>query len=502
MKYISKERLVVALRNLARFRGSVNKQGAQHILPFLALKQKGVTSNGFTSFNESDDFQFFDTFCRVQGGKFPYFDPIASDFRIDTHPHSNVATARKGTFSRAWHAGEFRSTADGEEWVLSSDCIEILITKVLTKQKTVTRIPAIDLAVFLLRKIAFDGKIVVKDVLSRFKKEFGLSAADFTALFDEKIQDTSQFFSDKQLTDADTLGAIDESGVLIAARPDHASNSTGTSDRSQVDPNDPIIKQAVELLLDDGYSAIVLLGPPGSSKSWYAIQIAKQLTDGAMERVFKVQFHRSYQYENFVEGYVPKLDGSGFELRDQIALSVAQQAEDNPELRYVIVIDELSRSDPGRVFGELLTYMEVSRRGEPFILASGKEASLPANVFFVATMNSRDKSVTEIDDAFDRRLAKLSMDPDANILARFLRANGMAEDLQRRLVGFFNWVNQTHYPLGQTFFLYAKDERGLNRIWDHQLKFVFEKAFQYDPATVEQIRERFLAVVSPPPANA
>jgi 5-methylcytosine-specific restriction protein B len=274
------------------------------------------------------------------------------------------------------------------------------------------------------------------------------------------------------------------------------------SEPSVVDLNDPIVRQATQLLIDDHYAGLVLLGPPGSSKSWYAIQIAKHLTDGATDRIFKIQFHRSYQYENFVEGYVPKLDGSGFELRDQIALMVAQQADDNPDLRYVIVIDELSRSDPGRVFGELLTFMEVSRRGEPFVLASGKEANLPANVYFVATMNSRDKSVTEIDDAFDRRLAKISMDPDAELLGKFLKTNGMTEPLQSRLVGFFKWVNATHYPLGQTFFLYAKDEEGLRRIWDNQLKFVFQKAFPYEPGTVDQIREKYFGALAPPPATA
>src|SRR5258708_1319625 len=146
--------------------------------------------------------------------------------------------------------------------------------------------------------------------------------------------------------------------------------------------------------------------------------------------------------------------------------------------------------------------MEVSRRGEPFVLASGKEANLPANLFFVATMNSRDKSVTEIDDAFDRRLAKVSMDPDAGILEKFLKANGMAEPLQLRLVGFFKWINDAHYPLGQTFFLYAKDAEGLRRIWDNQLKFVFQKAFPYEPIIVEQIREKYFAVLAPIPRTA
>jgi 5-methylcytosine-specific restriction endonuclease McrBC GTP-binding regulatory subunit McrB len=61
--------------------------------------------------------------------------------------------------------------------------------------------------------------------------------------------------------------------------------------------------------------------------------------------------------------------------------------------------------------------MEPSRRDEAFMLASGTEVSVPSNVVFLATMNSRDKSVAEIDDAFDRRMAKIEMNPDENILS-------------------------------------------------------------------------------------
>jgi 5-methylcytosine-specific restriction enzyme B len=495
MKYISRQSLVTALRNLAKFRETVNRQGAQHILPFLALTRKGANPATYVPFNESDDFQFFDEFCRVQGGDYPYFDPIASDFRIATHPHSNVATARKGTFSRSWHAGEFRSTAEGEEWILAPDSADTLRSKALTKQRTVTRIPALDLATFLFRKRAFDDSGSVRDVVAQLKRDFRIKNSDFDSLFDASVGAASpNYFIGTPLTDTDVLATIDESGVRIAARPDRAVAPERLPEPSAAGPDDPIIKRALQLIMEDHYPGVVLVGPPGTSKSWYALQIARYLVEGDSDRIFKVQFHRSYQYENFVEGFVPKLDGSGFELRDQLALVAAREAEANPDLRYVILIDELSRSDPGRVFGELLTYMEPTRRDEPFLLASGREISLPPKLYFIATMNSRDKSVVEIDDAFDRRLAKLPMDPDSRILEKFLDNNGIVAPLRPRLIGFFNWVNTTHYPLGQTFFLNIRDEEGLRRLWETQLRFVFQKAFPYEPTVVEQIRERYFGM--------
>src|SRR4051812_5793783 len=98
MKYISKEQLIDSLRQLAAFRSKISKQAAQHILPFLALRRKDVDTTRMTAYEERDDYVFFDDYMRVTDGDEPYFDPIAGMMRIAGHPHSNVATARKGTF--------------------------------------------------------------------------------------------------------------------------------------------------------------------------------------------------------------------------------------------------------------------------------------------------------------------------------------------------------------------------------------------------------------------
>lgn len=187
---------------------------------------------------------------------------------------------------------------------------------------------------------------------------------------------------------------------------------------------------------EDEYAGVVFTGPPGTSKSWHAVQIALALADGDPKRLRKVQFHRSYQYEQFVEGFTPNDEGTGFELRDGLMLRVIQDAEADRGSTYVVLIDELSRSDAGRVFGELLTYMEPSRRDEEVLLASGTKTAVPPNIVFLATMNSRDKSVLEIDDAFDRRMAKIEFAPSASTLTEFLRANKTPEELVRKILAF------------------------------------------------------------------
>jgi len=249
-------------------------------------------------------------------------------------------------------------------------------------------------------------------------------------------------------------------------------------------PDNDEIYQRVLTLLNDGFAGIIFTGPPGTSKSYYAVQIAAKLAEGQPERVTSIQFHPSYQYEDFVEGYVPTEEATGFFLEKKHLLNMCQRAEENPGKTCVIVIDELSRCDPGRVFGEALTYIEMTKRGQLFRLASGRILSIPPNLIFLATMNPMDRGVDEVDAAFERRFAKLAMEPSDVLLEQFLSKNGMNEDLRRKVVRFFQYLNRLNNPyckVGHAYFFHIRDEAGLRRLWEHQLRFVMDRAFKLDP---------------------
>jgi 5-methylcytosine-specific restriction enzyme B len=482
MSSVSEPQISEALQKLARFRDNVHKQRAQHVLPYLALRFAGVSTTTPVRYTEADDFEFWNTFLRVRAGDQPYFDPIACSFRIASHPHSNVATARKGTFWKSWAAAHMTSSPSSEAWTLDPDYVAVIEKKVLSKAGRVTRIPALPLAAFLLR--AHDVSDY-SDLLTRFKAVFHLDAEEYERLFEDAS--LAAPFTDNPLSDTDVVKAIFKSGVvreLRESRTDFADLAIGQDDR--------YVNLALTLINEDAYAGVILVGPPGTSKSWYAHQIALHLTDGESSHVFKVQFHPSYQYENFVEGYSPTSAG-GFELKKQVVRRVAALAEQRPEGTFVIIIDELSRSDPARVFGELLTYMEKSRRGETFLLSSGDEFSLPENIVFVATMNSLDKSVTEIDDAFDRRMGKIELAPDPELLLRLLRENGTDDQLSVRISSFLSWVS-VKYPLGHTFFLNVRDEESLRRLWETQLRFIFDKRFRHEPNVFREILDKFIEI--------
>lgn len=271
---------------------------------------------------------------------------------------------------------------------------------------------------------------------------------------------------------------------------DHASEqySVQESGEDYVAPDiavdDPILGR-VQQLLRDGYSGILFVGPPGTGKSWYADGISRRLVDfeNHSERRRLIQFHHSYQYEDFVEGFIPKA-GGGFELVPKHFIEMCEiSREISPEL-CVLVIDELSRTDPRRVFGEVLTYLEADKREIEFHLASGRQLSVPRNLVVLATMNPLDRGADQVDAALERRFAKIPMEPNIESLHSILTANEMAPELTARVIDFFTFLlNQPnqHARIGHAYFIQARDAASLRRLWQHQLMFHMQRAFQLNP---------------------
>ena len=295
-----------------------------------------------------------------------------------------------------------------------------------------------------------------------------------------------------QLTDQRVRSlSVDDLGIELP--PDSEGSSAGGSgassnELSPLPDSDPLLQTTRYLV--DRYGGVILVGPPGTSKTWSAERLAVSLA-GSSTRVRKVQFHPSYQYEDFVEGYVPTGDG-GFALQRKHLLLMAADAAEQPQFAFVLVIDELSRGDAARIFGEGLTYVEKSKRGEEFYLASGEPVSIPPNLIFIATMNQLDRGVDDVDAAFERRFGKIAMDPDPVTLNALLEDAGMSQQLRQRVLAFFASVNgkssdAPQTAIGHTFFQGISSEEDLRVLWDHQLRFFFAKAYRLDPRGYEEV---------------
>lgn len=298
--------------------------------------------------------------------------------------------------------------------------------------------------------------------------------------------------------DAEDLGI----GVKAAAAASHASSSPDAPD---IPADHPMIQEIIRLA--KVFGGVILSGPPGTSKSFFAAAAAQVLTGGNDSRLRFVQFHASYQYEDFMLGFRPKNEG-GFAFKEGPFLKLVLDAATDPDNTYVLVVDELSRADVGRVFGEALTYVERTKRELPFNIANGNQIKVPSNFVILATMNPFDRGVDEVDAAFERRFAKIAMDPDRKLLDELLTDNGMDELLKGRVLGWFNRINghankNAAAAVGHAYFTTATNEASLNDIWEYQLKYLVQRAFRRDEPTREALEtawQHICQTPEPPPA--
>lgn len=158
---------------------------------------------------------------------------------------------------------------------------------------------------------------------------------------------------------------------------------------------------------------IILQGPPGVGKTFMAKRLAYSIIgEKNIEQVKMVQFHQSYSYEDFIEGFRPAQDGQGFEIKKGAFHDFCREAEKDFENNYFFVIDEINRGNLSKIFGELLMLIENDKRGHQLqLLYSDDKFSVPKNVHIIGMMNTADRSLAILDYALRRRFAFYDLGP-------------------------------------------------------------------------------------------
>lgn len=175
-----------------------------------------------------------------------------------------------------------------------------------------------------------------------------------------------------------------------------------------------ISRKEFEEMLESLHSKknLILQGPPGTGKSFVAKKLAYALIGFKDDsRIESVQFHQSFSYEDFIQGFRPKKDGSGFTLKDGVFYRFCQKALLDPTQPYVFIIDEINRGNLSKIFGEVMLLIETDKRGPEWAVSltysdeSASKFHIPANVHILGMMNTADRSLAIVDYALRRRFA-------------------------------------------------------------------------------------------------
>jgi 5-methylcytosine-specific restriction protein B len=221
---------------------------------------------------------------------------------------------------------------------------------------------------------------------------------------------------------------------------------------------------------------VILYGPPGTGKTYLAKELASRLTE--THAVELVQFHPSYTYEDFFEGFRPESGTDGtlrFKLSSGPLRTLADQAREHQSTAYVLVVDEINRGNLAKVFGEL--YFLLEYRDERIRLQySPEDFTLPANLYVIGTMNTADRSVAVVDAAMRRRFAFVEMHPArppvAGLLRRWLDREGITSDAPDLLEALNARLADVDHAIGPSYLMRRSlydDPAALERAWRYDI---------------------------------
>ncbi|HEV7405968.1 MAG TPA: AAA family ATPase [Chthoniobacteraceae bacterium] len=261
---------------------------------------------------------------------------------------------------------------------------------------------------------------------------------------------------------------------------------------------------------------LILQGAPGVGKSFVAERIAFALVGSRdRERVKTIQFHQSYGYEDFIQGWRPN-EGGGFALRNGHFYEFCRRAEADPEHDYVLIIDEINRGNLSRIFGEMMVLLEPDKRGPSFAMpltySPDSTFHVPERLHIIGLMNTADRSLAMVDYALRRRFAFVTLDPGfaSPSFERTLCGRGATPALVASIRARVHEVNRMiaddtanlgrGYLIGHSFFVprtkIDDGEAWYRAIIEWEILPLLHEYWVDDPARLDRVRDLLLARLS------
>lgn len=262
----------------------------------------------------------------------------------------------------------------------------------------------------------------------------------------------------------------------------------------------PIMNTEIIVSVLKDFKQVILSGPPGTSKSYWAKMIAK---DHFKNNFTQIQFHPQFSYQQFVGGYI--VEGELVNYKNGTLLNILDNIDQEPHL---LIIDEINRANVTQVFGEILQLLDRGNSLEIKSENGNKVYSLPKNLYILATLNSTDRSLARLDYAFKRRFAEIYIPVNSSLLndlcdtTDFIPLTDLLDKINRNLLQITqdkdmvigHAIFLSEHVLNATTSKYKWEYESFKLLFNYKLLPLIRDYCGNDNSTVEQIIGESLSV--------